>query len=223
MAANKPPKKAPAKKAGAKRRPKRFPLGSMPLPKGESTDLTNAERDWLTSEVDRIEGLEATIKALAPDDFEQIKQGLGASIGFSNLQRITRDIEGWTSIDEREEWYRREILYYLRIAQTGYKLAMSIANTALGSQHKLVADALKRLDKEDELKEKARERRWNDDPTQIMKRKIKSEWENWQANRALYRRPGDFRQEMIRQHPTIVDGTLKNWMTKWGRERLSRT
>lgn len=194
----------------------------MPLSKDESTELTDPERSWLKTEVDRIVGL-ATIKALAPEDYELIAEGLGASIGFSHLQLITRDIEKWRSIDEREEWNRQEVLYYLKIAQTGYKLAMRIANIALGSQHKLVADALKRLDKEDERREKSREGRWANDPTQVMKRQIKPEWEKWQANRALYKRPRDFRQAMIRQHPTVVDGSLKNWMSDWEKERQSRT
>lgn len=214
MTAKRPPKKAPAK-AGAKTRPKRLPLGSMPLPKGESTDLTDAEQDWLTSEVGRIEGLEAVINALAPEDFELIKQGLGASIGFSNLQGITRDIEARTGIDEREEWNRQETLYYLRIVQTGYKLAMRIANTALEDRGRHVIDAIASA-------RKAAEAKWDKDPAGRAMREVRREWDEWQTKTSSFSNDAAFARAMLLKYQEITsEGSIKNACTRWRKEQKS--
>lgn len=57
------------------------------------------------------------------------------------------------------------------------------------------------------------------DPTQLMKMAIKVEWKAWQSDRGLFRYPRDFRREMLLKYPDAVDGTLKNWMSGWGREK----
>lgn len=47
---------------------------------------------------------------------------------------------------------------------------------------------------------------------------IKAEWDAWQADRSKYKYPRDFRRAMTLKFPDAVDGTLKNWMSEWGRK-----
>lgn len=65
--------------------------------------------------------------------------------------------------------------------------------------------------------EAAASKRWEQDPTQTMKLSIYEEWQRWNGNRKGMPRPQDFRREMALRHPTLIDGTLKNWMSEWGR------
>lgn len=61
--------------------------------------------------------------------------------------------------------------------------------------------------------------RWKVDPTHEIKSGIRIEWERWQRDRSLYRYPRDFRRAMTLKFPEAVDGTIKNWMSAWGREK----
>lgn len=56
-------------------------------------------------------------------------------------------------------------------------------------------------------------------PAHAMKPAIRAEWEEWQNDRSKYRWPRDFRRAMMLKFPDAVDGTLKNWMSEWGRKR----
>ncbi len=67
--------------------------------------------------------------------------------------------------------------------------------------------------------EYAASERWANAPTTPMREAILKEWQKWQLDRAKYRYPRDFRRAMLNKHPDAVDGTLKNWMSVWGRER----
>jgi hypothetical protein len=71
---------------------------------------------------------------------------------------------------------------------------------------------------EDAMRERSR-RRWQFDPTQKIKDAVLDEWKRWQLHRSLYRYPRDFRREMQLRFPSIVDGTLKNWMSSWGKTK----
>ncbi len=66
------------------------------------------------------------------------------------------------------------------------------------------------------MREGAR-RRWDAHPTQKAKGAIQEEWKLWQGDRSTYRYPRDFRRAMMTKFPETVDGTLKNWMSEWGR------
>lgn len=68
------------------------------------------------------------------------------------------------------------------------------------------------------MREGAR-RRWESHPTQKAKAEIHEEWKLWQGNRSKYRYPRDFRRAMMLKFPETVDGTLKNWMGEWGKNR----
>lgn len=209
-------KKRPAKKAPTKVRalpkPKEAPLGGIPLPIGAATELTDSELAWLTSLIDRIEGLESTINTLSPEDFERVKKGLGASIGYSHLQMITRDIESWSSIDE---WTSSEILYYLRTAQTGYKLALTLSNAALSEQQKLAAQALMHASN----RQRGGEIRWARDPKSQAMAEIRAEWERRQ------RPGGGFAGEMARKFQQrgidISEGGIKNAIGRWRKSSSS--
>ena len=61
-------------------------------------------------------------------------------------------------------------------------------------------------------------KRWEGDKTQDMKKAIRAEWDAWQADRSRYRYPRDFRRAMMLRFHEAVDGTMKNWMSEWGRE-----
>jgi hypothetical protein len=198
-------KKQPAKKVSTKVRaspkPEEIPLGSISVPDRAAMELTESELAWLNSLIDRIEG-----PALRPEDFENVKKGLGASIGYSHLQMIMRDIESWSSLDE---WTSSEILYYLRIAQTGYKLALGISHTALSAQQKLAAQALI----EASNRQRGGRTRWESDPKGRAMFEIRAEWERRQ-------RPGGaFARLMARkfqeQGVDISEGGIKNAIARW--------
>lgn len=69
-----------------------------------------------------------------------------------------------------------------------------------------------------EMRKRGRQR-WEGSPTQKMQAEALDEYKRWQLDRSLYRYPRDFRREMQRRFPEIVDGTLKNWMSAWGKEQ----
>lgn len=65
---------------------------------------------------------------------------------------------------------------------------------------------------------RAAEVRWSTDPSQVTKASVHEEFRAWRTNPRLYRQPRDFRRAMQLRFPDLVDGTLKNWMSQWGRE-----
>lgn len=63
--------------------------------------------------------------------------------------------------------------------------------------------------------------RWSNDPTQLAKHHMRAEWSRWQQDRSLFKYPRDYRSAMLTRFPNVADGTLKNWMSAWGKERKS--
>jgi len=59
------------------------------------------------------------------------------------------------------------------------------------------------------------QKRWAGTPTQDAKDAIYAAWQTWNTDRHTYPRPRDFRAAMLKLHPTVSDGTLKNWMSDW--------
>jgi len=59
------------------------------------------------------------------------------------------------------------------------------------------------------------DKRWDGDPTQGPKDAIYRAWEKWNTDRRTYPKPSDFRRAMLKQYPTVPDGTLKNWTSGW--------
>lgn len=62
--------------------------------------------------------------------------------------------------------------------------------------------------------------RWASDPTQTIKFAIYEEWKKWQMDRSLYRYPRDFRRAMQIRFPGAEDGTMKNWLSDWGKGKV---
>lgn len=103
--------------------------------------------------------------------------------------------------------------YYMMQAAVGYGLMQALATGADDGVPAAVSTTRKVA-----TARSAANKRWKSDPTQTMKQQIRAEWEKWQMDRSTYRLPRDFRRAMLNRFPEAVDGTLKNWMSEWGKE-----
>lgn len=211
MTAKRPPKKAPAE-VGAKAGPRRPVLTTLPLPTGASLDLTKAEQDRLDGTMTTVEGLESAAETLGPEGFEEIKRALGVTFGFGSLEYIIQEIEAGRF--GLSEWDAQDILYYLREALAGYKLAMQISNTALSEQNRLAVAGLVGA-------RKAAQARWDNDPAGRAMRKVEREWVDWQETEPS-RFPSDaaFARAMVQKHPAITsEVSIKNACSRWRKAR----
>lgn len=102
--------------------------------------------------------------------------------------------------------------YYLMQAAATYGLMRALQNPTDSRISDAVAMSIKSRSARDLAFS-----RWAREPVSEMRREIFNEWGRWQKNRSLYRYPRDFRREMQLKFPDLVDGTLKNWMSAWGR------
>lgn len=116
----------------------------------------------------------------------------------------TREYLGYPDASDLRE-------YYLMQAAVAYGLMQSLAGSASEVSGVVVSSVRRGSAKA------AASARWDNDPTRAMWAEIREEWVRWQEDRKLYRYPRDFRRAMQLKFPELVDGTLKNRMSKWGR------
>ena len=165
------------------------------------------EVDWeITSgdidSFDRWHGISKILDDLGasahPDDRSLIFNGLAAAFAFHDLSRAIDELDYDDGVEN--------VAYELKRVRVGFELAMQALDRLLNERGLTV-------DKRS-LSGKAR---WARDPTQAAKRAIEAEWKAWQAARATYRTPKDFRIAMLCMYPAAEDGTLRNWLSQWGK------
>jgi hypothetical protein len=133
--------------------------------------------------------------------YEVTQARLSAAFALRMAFNATRDFLQ-TADDLRE--------YYLLQAAAAYGLMIATAD--LSEVSKAIASSVKR-----ETAKTMAQARWSRDPSRLMWEAVRADWEQWQSNRSLYRLPRDFRRAMQLKFPELVDGTLKNRMSEWGR------
>ena len=105
----------------------------------------------------------------------------------------------------------------LKVLATNLLQTASVLDASFGSllaTYFFVPKEFKRLQAKANANERLRR-----DPKQVEKREMNAEWKRWQHDRSLYKYPRDYRKAMLNRFPTTVDGSLKNWMSRWAKEQ----
>jgi hypothetical protein len=102
--------------------------------------------------------------------------------------------------------------YYLMQTSAAYGLMRALQSPPESAISSAVALSIKSRTARDNARS-----RWASDPSRDMWRVIKSEWDSWQKDRSKFRWPRDFRRAMQLKFPELIDGTLKNKMSAWGK------
>lgn len=105
--------------------------------------------------------------------------------------------------------------WYLSNAAAGFKLAMTVAESALEERQKVLLSALT-------LSQKAANARWDNDPAGRAMREVRKEWESWQSTASRFASDAAFARAMTVKYPAITsEGTVKNACSRWRKELKS--
>jgi len=187
-------------------------VAKLPVRIGSSYELTPEEKQWFDDEVRRIDGVEQFFGFLDAQELEILRKGLGASIGYSHLEEVRRFVD---KIFPADDWNGQEMRWYLSNAAAGFKLAMTVAESALEERQKVLLSALT-------LSQKAANARWDNDPAGRAMREVRKEWESWQSTASRFASDAAFARAMTVKYPAITsEGTVKNACSRWRKQLKS--